>query len=251
MDESLVVRRETHIAAPPATVFAFLTDPEKILRWMGTEATAETQPGGLYLVKGIGGRNARGAFREVVPVHRLAYSFGWEGDRGRSAGIEPDRDRPDRPGWRHIAAHDADRAARCGTMRFPRAGLGPLLRQAVGRRRRPRSGPRSRRPSPIRGGMTEAQPQTAGNATATARLTTAASIASDGGKRPFETTHWTTAIAPNSGRSPTARQIDPKPSPRVANTKILATYNSAGKIRTFERVSAARRAKPIERRAAR
>jgi uncharacterized protein YndB with AHSA1/START domain len=22
---------------------------------------------------------ARGAFREVVPVHRLAYSFGWEG----------------------------------------------------------------------------------------------------------------------------------------------------------------------------
>ena len=23
---------------------------------------------------------ARGAFREVVPVHRLAYSFGWEGD---------------------------------------------------------------------------------------------------------------------------------------------------------------------------
>jgi uncharacterized protein YndB with AHSA1/START domain len=80
MDESLVVRRETHIAAPPATVFAFLTDPEKILRWMGTEATAETHPGGLYLVKGIGGRNARGAFREVVPVHRLAYSFGWEGN---------------------------------------------------------------------------------------------------------------------------------------------------------------------------
>jgi len=36
-------------------------------------------PGGLYLVKGIHGRAARGAFREVVPVHRLAYSFGWEG----------------------------------------------------------------------------------------------------------------------------------------------------------------------------
>jgi carbon monoxide dehydrogenase subunit G len=31
MAEPLVVRRETHIAAPPATVFAFLTDPEKIL----------------------------------------------------------------------------------------------------------------------------------------------------------------------------------------------------------------------------
>jgi uncharacterized protein YndB with AHSA1/START domain len=83
MDESLVVRRETQIAAPPATVFAFLTDPDKILRWMGTEATTETHPGGLYLVNGIGGthnRTARGAFREVVPVHRLAYTFGWDGD---------------------------------------------------------------------------------------------------------------------------------------------------------------------------
>ncbi len=80
MDESLVVQRETHIAAPPATVFAFLTDPEKILRWMGTDATTETHPGGLYLLKNVSGRRARGAFREVVPVHRLAYSFGWEGD---------------------------------------------------------------------------------------------------------------------------------------------------------------------------
>lgn len=80
MDEPLIVRRETHIAAPPATVFAFLTDPAKILSWMGAEATMEPHPGGIYLVKGIGGAiAARGEFREVVPVHRLAYSFGWEG----------------------------------------------------------------------------------------------------------------------------------------------------------------------------
>ena len=82
MTEPLVVRRETQIADPPATVFAFLTDPEKILSWMGTEATTEAHPDGLYLVKGCGGdraRAARGAFREVVPVHRLAYSFGWDG----------------------------------------------------------------------------------------------------------------------------------------------------------------------------
>jgi uncharacterized protein YndB with AHSA1/START domain len=78
MTEPLAVRRETHIAAPPATVFAFLTDPEKILSWIGAEAATETHPGGLYLVKGVGGKVARGAFREVVPVHRLAYSFGWE-----------------------------------------------------------------------------------------------------------------------------------------------------------------------------
>ena len=79
MQETLVVRRETHIPAPPAAVFALLTDPEKILRWMGTEAQLEPQPGGLYLVNVTGARCARGSVREVVPVHRLAYSFGWDG----------------------------------------------------------------------------------------------------------------------------------------------------------------------------
>src|SRR6201991_5018243 len=79
MQEAFVVRRETHISAPPASVFALLTDPEKILRWMGTEAQVEPQPGGLYLVNVTGARLARGSFREVVPVHRLAYSFGWDG----------------------------------------------------------------------------------------------------------------------------------------------------------------------------
>jgi uncharacterized protein YndB with AHSA1/START domain len=79
MAEALVVRREVQIAAPPATVFAFFTDPEKILRWLGTEATVEPHAGGLYLVN-VGGRDtARGRFTEVIPVHRLAYTFGWEG----------------------------------------------------------------------------------------------------------------------------------------------------------------------------
>jgi len=80
MVEAFIVRRETQIAAPPATVFAFLTDPDKIVNWMGSEAQTETHPGGLFLLKGINSRAvARGAFREVVPVHRLAYSFGWDG----------------------------------------------------------------------------------------------------------------------------------------------------------------------------
>jgi uncharacterized protein YndB with AHSA1/START domain len=88
MPESFVVRRETQIAAPPATVFAFLTDPDKILRWMGAEVDTKPQPEGIYLVKGIGprARTARGAFREVVPVHRLAYTFGWEGDEAMPPG---------------------------------------------------------------------------------------------------------------------------------------------------------------------
>ena len=76
MTELLMVRQETQIAAPPSTVFAFLTDPEKIISWMGTEAKTEMRPGGIYLLKGVNNRRvARGTFREVVPVHRLVYSF--------------------------------------------------------------------------------------------------------------------------------------------------------------------------------
>ena len=66
---------------------ALLTDPEMILRWMGTEAQVEPKSGGLYLVNVTGARFARGSFREVVPVHRLAYSFGWDG----SEVVPPDR----------------------------------------------------------------------------------------------------------------------------------------------------------------
>jgi uncharacterized protein YndB with AHSA1/START domain len=79
MQEVLVVSREQYIPAPAATVFALLTDPEKILRWIGTEAQLVPEPGGLYLLNVTGARFARGTFREVVPVHRLAYSFGWDG----------------------------------------------------------------------------------------------------------------------------------------------------------------------------
>ena len=110
MTEALMVRRETHVAASAATVFAFLTDPEKILSWIGAEATTKAHPGGLYLVKGIGGdpaRAARGAFREVVPVHRLAYSFGWEGREEIPPGSKSYRDRSDRTGRRHLDTFDA------------------------------------------------------------------------------------------------------------------------------------------------
>jgi uncharacterized protein YndB with AHSA1/START domain len=79
MAEPFVVRREVQIPAPQAAVFAFLTDPDKILRWMGTEATVEPRVDGLYLVNVTDKNTAEGRFTEVIPVHRLAYSFGWRG----------------------------------------------------------------------------------------------------------------------------------------------------------------------------
>jgi uncharacterized protein YndB with AHSA1/START domain len=77
MADALMVRSEVQIAAPPATVFAFLTDPDRIVRWLG-DAKTETHPGGIYQVNVGGKYAARGEFTEVIPVHRLAYTFGWE-----------------------------------------------------------------------------------------------------------------------------------------------------------------------------
>jgi uncharacterized protein YndB with AHSA1/START domain len=121
MDESLIVRRETQIAAPPATVFAFLTDPQKILSWMGAEADTDAHPGGLYLVKDIAGRpgrTARGEFREVVPVHRLAYSFGWD-------------DRPGVPPGSSLVEIDLEEQDDGTLMRFTHSGL-PTEEERVG-----------------------------------------------------------------------------------------------------------------------
>jgi uncharacterized protein YndB with AHSA1/START domain len=141
MAEPLMVRRETYIAAPAATVFAFLTDPEKIVSWMGVEAKTETHPGGLYLLKGVSSRRrvARGAFREVVPVHRLAYSFGWEGDEEvppESSLIEVDlidRDggtllrmtHSGLPNAAQCAAHDTGWAHYLGRLTLASAGRDP------------------------------------------------------------------------------------------------------------------------------
>ena len=78
-DEENLVEREIRIAATPETVFTFFTDPQKMVRWMGSMALLETRPGGLYKVV-IGDRIARGRFLEVVPYTRIVFTWGWEGE---------------------------------------------------------------------------------------------------------------------------------------------------------------------------
>ena len=75
-----VLEREIRIAARPETVFAFFTDPAKMIRWKGIQAALDPQPGGIYRVD-INGRDvARGEFLEVVPYTRIVFTWGWEGD---------------------------------------------------------------------------------------------------------------------------------------------------------------------------
>ncbi len=77
------VEHEIRIDAPPEAVFAYFTDPAKMVRWMGSEATIDPRPGGICRVKFIrelGEAAAIGEFLEVVPYSHVVFTWGWEGD---------------------------------------------------------------------------------------------------------------------------------------------------------------------------
>lgn len=79
LNDSLLIEREIRIAARPETIFAFFTDPIKMIKWKGMMATLDAKPGGIYRVD-INGRDVvRGEFVEVVPHNRIVFTWGWEG----------------------------------------------------------------------------------------------------------------------------------------------------------------------------
>jgi uncharacterized protein YndB with AHSA1/START domain len=124
MDTANSIRREFTIGADAATVFAFFTDPQRLIRWIGVSAELDPRPGGIFLANVRPGRIARGEFKEVVPVSRLAYTWGWEGRanvppgsslieidltpkngstvvRFTHSGLPPDEIQPHSEGWTH------------------------------------------------------------------------------------------------------------------------------------------------------
>jgi uncharacterized protein YndB with AHSA1/START domain len=74
-----VLERELHIAARPETVFAFFTDPARMIRWMGQNATLDPRPGGICRID-INGYITRGEYLEVVPHSRVVFTWGWENE---------------------------------------------------------------------------------------------------------------------------------------------------------------------------
>jgi uncharacterized protein YndB with AHSA1/START domain len=97
--ETSVVEHEVRIEARPETVFAYFTDPARMVQWMGTEATLDPRPGGIFRVAfeppgpvvdymraafGTGGPVSGGAhvvlgeFVDVEPYRRIAFTWGFE-----------------------------------------------------------------------------------------------------------------------------------------------------------------------------
>ncbi len=73
------IKKEIRIEAPRETVFPFLTEPDLMIRWGGTEANLDPTPGGVYEVQMTGEARAVGEFVEVTPVSRVVFTWGWEG----------------------------------------------------------------------------------------------------------------------------------------------------------------------------
>lgn len=73
--EPIIVERA--ISAPPETVYTYLTDEAKWPLWQGTVATLDPRPGGIFALAMANGMRARGQFVELVPPHRVVFTWGW------------------------------------------------------------------------------------------------------------------------------------------------------------------------------
>jgi len=67
------------IDAPPEIVFAYLTDSQRFVRWMGVGAELDPRPGGRYRIDVDGVHIVSGEYQVIDPPRRLVMSWGWEG----------------------------------------------------------------------------------------------------------------------------------------------------------------------------
>ncbi|MEV4560359.1 SRPBCC domain-containing protein [Kitasatospora sp. NPDC049285] len=125
---------ERRIAARPETVFAFFTDREKWLSWMGRDGEFSFTPGGAFRTNVNADHHAVGEFLVLDPYTRVVFTWGWEdgamavppGSSTIEVTLTPDgegtlltwvhRDlppearAPHREGWTHYLARLATRA---------------------------------------------------------------------------------------------------------------------------------------------
>jgi uncharacterized protein YndB with AHSA1/START domain len=112
------LRHEVVIAAPPEVVFPYLTDPRRMVEWMGVAAMLDPRPGGTFRVEANGRDVVLGEYVEVEPPRRVVFTWGFEGaERVVAAGasrVEVTLER-DGDGTRLVLLHhglaDAPRAA--------------------------------------------------------------------------------------------------------------------------------------------
>lgn len=75
-----LVSYEISIAAPASVVYRHLTTVDGLKRWIAADAVVEPTPGGRLRWTHEDGATMIGRFVELVPPHRIVFTYGWEGD---------------------------------------------------------------------------------------------------------------------------------------------------------------------------
>lgn len=73
------LRHELRIAAPREIVFAYFTDPVRMVRWMGVAALLDPRAGGSLRIEANGRDVVVGEYLELEPPHRVVLTWGFEG----------------------------------------------------------------------------------------------------------------------------------------------------------------------------
>ena len=68
------------IEPTPATSGPSSPKPDDLAQWHGTVAEIDPRPGGIYRVLVAGQFQSAGEYVEVVPMEKVAFTFGWEED---------------------------------------------------------------------------------------------------------------------------------------------------------------------------
>ena len=71
------IQHEVRVEAAPEEVFDYFTDPSKLVRWMGSEATLDPRPGGVCRFD-INGSKMVGEYVQVDFPWRIVFTWGWE-----------------------------------------------------------------------------------------------------------------------------------------------------------------------------
>jgi uncharacterized protein YndB with AHSA1/START domain len=79
-NEPRVVELSVRLMSRPEEVFPFLTEADRYVRWQGSRAELDPQPGGVYRVWMDANTVASGEFVEVEPPRRVVFTWGWEGN---------------------------------------------------------------------------------------------------------------------------------------------------------------------------
>ena len=66
------------IGAPIDVVWDLVTTAEGLVTWMAVDATVELVPGGVITWRHENGEVVAGEVREVVPMRRFVFTYGWE-----------------------------------------------------------------------------------------------------------------------------------------------------------------------------